>query len=292
MPAEDDVRREPEREVQDHADHRRRDRRSAPAEPRRVRAAARRRARRAKIHRKHGAKVTQVVSDRAERPPPTQGSSAPGSRNAARKPTNCTTRISGPGVVSARPSPSSISPAAEPAVGLDRLLRDVGEHRVGAAEGDHRHLAEEDAEPREDVVRAERQRQQRDRRRARAPAPISGARSAAEAARACGRRSVAERRVASGRPGRGRAVPAGREASSPARAATSRSGRPPSTISGNGASKKKIATKAAAASGQPRRACSARRPIAQHRLAARWRAPRPSARRTAPRRSGTSPSAA
>ena len=38
------------------------------------------------------------------------GESAPASRKAAMKPTNCTTMISGPGVVSAMPSPSSISP--------------------------------------------------------------------------------------------------------------------------------------------------------------------------------------
>ena len=31
----------------------------------------------------------------------------------------------------------------QPAVGLDRLLRDIGEHRIGAAEGDDRHLGEE-----------------------------------------------------------------------------------------------------------------------------------------------------
>ena len=60
------------------------------------------------------------------------------------KPTNCTTMISGPGVVSAIPSPSSIC-RLEPAVLLDRLLRHVGQHGVGAAEGDDRRLAEEDA---------------------------------------------------------------------------------------------------------------------------------------------------
>src|SRR5215469_8015951 len=45
-----------------------------------------------------------------EQVPATIGGSEPGCRNAARKPTNCTTMISGPGVVSAMPSPSSISP--------------------------------------------------------------------------------------------------------------------------------------------------------------------------------------
>ena len=74
------------------------------------------------------------------------------------KPTNWSTMISGPGVVSAMPRPSSISPGLQPAVGLDRLLRDVGQHRVGAAEGHHRHLGEEDRDLAEDVRRAERQR--------------------------------------------------------------------------------------------------------------------------------------
>src|SRR4051794_6932690 len=62
-----------------------------------------------KIHRKQGVNVTHV----ARRPPSVPasiGESVPGSRNAAMKPTNCTTMISGPGVVSAIPSPSSISP--------------------------------------------------------------------------------------------------------------------------------------------------------------------------------------
>ena len=72
------------------------------------------------------------------------------------KPTNCSTMISGPGVVSAMPRPSSISPGLEPVVVLDRLLRHVGQHGVGAAEGDHRHLAEEDSDLAEHVGAAER----------------------------------------------------------------------------------------------------------------------------------------
>ena len=62
-----------------------------------------------KIQRKHGVKVTQVAS-RPPSVPASMGESGPGSRNAAMKPTNCSTMISGPGVVSAMPSPSSISP--------------------------------------------------------------------------------------------------------------------------------------------------------------------------------------
>ena len=62
------------------------------------------------IQRKHGVKVTQVAS-RPPSVPAIIGGSVPGSRNAAMKPTNCSTMISGPGVVSAMPSPSSISRA-------------------------------------------------------------------------------------------------------------------------------------------------------------------------------------
>src|SRR5262249_17495147 len=61
------------------------------------------------IHKKQGTNVHQVASS-PPRVPATIGGSEPGCRNAARKPTNCTTMISGPGVVSAMPSPSSISP--------------------------------------------------------------------------------------------------------------------------------------------------------------------------------------
>jgi len=43
----------------------------------------------------------------------------------------------------------------EPAVRLDRLLRHVGEHGVGAAEGDHSHLREKPADRGERVIGAE-----------------------------------------------------------------------------------------------------------------------------------------
>ena len=61
------------------------------------------------MNRKHGTKVTQVAS-RPPSMPAVSGDSAPGSRKAPMKPTNCSTMISGPGVVSAMPRPSSISP--------------------------------------------------------------------------------------------------------------------------------------------------------------------------------------
>src|SRR5262249_33970595 len=62
-----------------------------------------------KIHRKQGVNVTQVAS-KPPSVPAIMGASGPGSRYAAMKPTNCSTMISGPGVVSAIPRPSSISP--------------------------------------------------------------------------------------------------------------------------------------------------------------------------------------
>ena len=53
--------------------------------------------------------------------------------------------ISGPGVVSPSARPSIICGAGEPVVVLDRALVDVGQHRVGAAEGQQRRLGEEPA---------------------------------------------------------------------------------------------------------------------------------------------------
>ena len=63
----------------------------------------------AKIQRKQGTKVTHVVSN-PPRVAAMSGGRLPGARQAPRKPTNCVTMINGPGVVSAMPSPSSISP--------------------------------------------------------------------------------------------------------------------------------------------------------------------------------------
>ena len=64
----------------------------------------------AKIHSIEGVKVTQVVMA-APSTPAMIGENGAASRKAARKPTNWVTRISGPGVVSARPKPSTISGA-------------------------------------------------------------------------------------------------------------------------------------------------------------------------------------
>src|SRR5262245_29041282 len=54
-------------------------------------------------------------------------------------------------------------PRLEPAVIFDRLLRDIGEYRIGAAERHHRHLAEEHGDLAEDVGAAERDKQRDDR---------------------------------------------------------------------------------------------------------------------------------
>ena len=60
-----------------------------------------------------------------------------------------------------------------PAVRLDHLLRHIGQHRIGAAEGHHRELGEKYADGDEDMMRAEQQRGERrpapTRSRARSP---------------------------------------------------------------------------------------------------------------------------
>ena len=106
----------------------------------------------AKIHSIDGTNVTQVVIA-APMTPAAIGENGAASRKAARKPTNCVTRISGPGVVSARPRPSTISGARHPVMGLDRLLRHVGQHRIGAAEAHHRELGKEHADADQHMVR-------------------------------------------------------------------------------------------------------------------------------------------
>jgi hypothetical protein len=60
--------------------------------------------------------------------------------------------ISGPRVVSARASPFTISPRGEPVEDIDGLLRNIGEHRVGAIEGDHRGTGEEQSLFHKDAV--------------------------------------------------------------------------------------------------------------------------------------------
>src|SRR5919199_3474101 len=105
-----------------------------------------------KIHRKHGVNVTQVAS-RPPSVPATSGFSAPGSRNAPMKPTNWSTMM--PRRRLGHAEPVQHLARREPVVTLDGLLGDVGQHRVGAAEGDHRHLGEEQGDLAEHVRLAE-----------------------------------------------------------------------------------------------------------------------------------------
>ena len=107
-----------------------------------------------KIHRKHGVNVTQVAS-KPPSVPASMGDSPPGSRNAAMKPTNCSTMIKRPGRGLGHAEAIQHLAGFQPAVVLDRLLRDIGEHRIGAAERHHRHLAEEDSDLAEDVGAAQ-----------------------------------------------------------------------------------------------------------------------------------------
>jgi hypothetical protein len=89
------------------------------------------------------------------------------------KPTKATTMISGPGVVSPSARPSIICVAAEPLVLLHRPLVDIGQHRIGAAEGQQRRLGEEPAHLRERALPALRGQQHRHARppTGRAPMP-------------------------------------------------------------------------------------------------------------------------
>ena len=71
------------------------------------------------------------------------------------KPTNCTTLISGPGVVSRHPETDQHLARLKPVIIFDGLLCDISEYRVGTTERDHRHLAEEQSDVAEHVVPAE-----------------------------------------------------------------------------------------------------------------------------------------
>ena len=51
----------------------------------------------------------------------------------------------------------------EPAIGTDRLLGNIGEHGIGAAKGDDRHLAEEQGDVAEHIAAAERDQEEGDR---------------------------------------------------------------------------------------------------------------------------------
>ena len=74
--------------------------------------------------------------------------------HAPTKPTNATTMISGPGVVSPSASPSIIWRRGEPAVVLDGALVHVREDGIRAAEGQQRRLGEEPTDLRERALPA------------------------------------------------------------------------------------------------------------------------------------------
>ena len=103
-------------------------------------------------------------------------------------PTNATTMISGPGVVSPSARPSIICARRQPVILVDRALVDVGQHRVGAAEGQQRGLGEEPGHLRERAVRALRQRRAPPSEAPRAPGPATRtvARCAREKRACCG----------------------------------------------------------------------------------------------------------
>jgi hypothetical protein len=147
----------------------------------------------------------------------------------------------------------------EPAIMLDRLLGDIGEHRIGAAERHHRHLREEEADLAEDIVRAEQGEQQRHRRQPEQQEDRRDAQRPAQFGRAwSGTPRRAPSRVGDGRPPRrGRRRREGRE---PAPAAEKPIRPAARTISGNGTAKKKMAMKAPAAIAA-QRCLSARAPI-------------------------------
>ena len=145
------------------------------------------------------------------------------------------TRIKGPGVVSARPSPSSISAGHQPAICLDRLLRHIGEDSVGAAEGDDRHLGEEQPLCEEHAVGAAENADHRDRREPRREKDGDECDGAAQRRRGlCGLFGLAV--ILDAQAGAARFVPRG-----------SLQPLPPMTMAGNGTPKKKISTKASAA---------------------------------------------
>ena len=152
--AEYRVQREPDREVEDHADHRRGDRRQRAVERSCCRASTSMKGAPRKIQRKQGVKVTQVAS-RPPSVPASIGDSVPGSRNAAMKPDELQHHDQRAGRGFGHAEAVEHLAGLEPAVVLDRLLGDIGEHRVGAAERHHRHLAEEDGDLAEDVAAAQ-----------------------------------------------------------------------------------------------------------------------------------------
>ncbi len=87
-----------------------------------------------RMNKKEGTNVAQVVI-RAPSVAATHGSNSPGSRYAETNATKETTRISGPGVVSASARPTHHFGGVKPTVGVNGLLRYVGQSRISTAKG-------------------------------------------------------------------------------------------------------------------------------------------------------------
>ena len=119
-----------------------------------------------------------------------------------------------------------------PVMGLDRLLRHVGEQRIGAAEAHHRELGEERADAHEHMVAA---------RATAPPARPAPTTRQARSPRRC--RTAASGRGAGGATARHR--PSARAAPAQERATKKPMSAAAATISGNGSAKKKMPMKAA-----------------------------------------------
>ena len=107
-----------------------------------------------KIHRKHGVKVTQVASS-PPRVPASERAQRAGIAEGGHEADELQDHDQRTRRRLGHAEAVEHLAGRQPAVVLDRLLRHVGEHRIGAAEGDHRHDREEARDLSEDVVRSE-----------------------------------------------------------------------------------------------------------------------------------------
>jgi NitT/TauT family transport system permease protein len=160
--AEQDVQREPDREVEDHADDRGGDGGKRAREPPvGAQLLDERRAGEDPQHRRHEGdprgqrRAEDAGGDRAERQRVTiGGEEADELRHQDQR----------PGRRFGEAQAVDHLRRGHPAVSLDRLLRHVGEQCIGAAEAHHRELGEEQPDAGQHVARAEYERDQRDRR--------------------------------------------------------------------------------------------------------------------------------
>ena len=117
----------------------------------------------AKIHSIDGTNVTQVVSAAPSTPAAT-GENGSGIAKGGEEADELRHQDQRPGRRFREAEAVDHFRRGHPAIGRDRLLRHVGEQRIGAAEAHHRELGEEQADAGQHMVRAERERDQRDRR--------------------------------------------------------------------------------------------------------------------------------